>query len=84
MRENIYAGALVVAIGTFHAAPVRQGHLWADFAMYVHHAQNIAEGHPYTDTGYIFNASMMVGPNYPPVFPVLGTIYSVSGLNLIR
>ncbi|MGC1645521.1 MAG: hypothetical protein WA741_06810 [Candidatus Sulfotelmatobacter sp.] len=61
MREKIYMGALLVAIGTFHAATVRQGHLWADdFAMYVHHARNIVEGHPYTDTNYIYNASMVV------------------------
>jgi len=86
MREKTYIGALLVAIGTFHAATVRQGHLWADdFAMYVHHAQNIVEGRPYTDTNYIYNASMVVGPTYyPPVFPVLLTpIYRVSGLNLI-
>jgi hypothetical protein len=86
MRDKLYIGALLVAIGTFHAATVRQGHLWADdFAMYVHHAQNIAEGRPYTDTGYIFNASMVVGPKYyPPIFPVfLAPIYRVSGLNLI-
>jgi hypothetical protein len=86
MREKIYIGALLVAIGTFHAATVRQGHLWADdFAMYVHHAKNIVEGHPYTDTQYIYNASMVVGPKYyPPIFPVLLTpIYKASGLNLI-
>lgn len=86
MREKIYIGALLVAIGTFHAATVRQGHLWADdFAMYVHHARNLVEGHPYTDTNYIYNASMGVGPKYhPPIFPVLLTpIYKASGLNLI-
>jgi 4-amino-4-deoxy-L-arabinose transferase-like glycosyltransferase len=86
VRERIYIGALLVAIGTFHAATVRQGHLWADdFAMYVHHAKNIVVGHPYTDTNYIFNASMVVGPKYyPPIFPVLlAPIYRVSGLNLI-
>jgi hypothetical protein len=85
MREKIYIGALLVAIGTFHATTVRQGHLWADdFAMYVHHAQNIVEGRPYTDTGYIFT-SIVVGPKYyPPIFPLLLTpIYKVSGLNLI-
>jgi len=85
MREKIYIGALLVAIGTFHTATVRQGHLWADdFAMYIHHAQNIVEGRSYTDTGYIF-ASVVVGPKYyPPIFPILlAPIYGVSGLNLI-
>jgi hypothetical protein len=65
MREKIYIGALLVAIGTFHAATVRQVHLWADdFAMYVRHAKNVFEGHLYTDTNYIYNASMVVGPKY--------------------
>jgi hypothetical protein len=86
VRERIYIGALLVAIGTFHATTVRQGHLWADdFAMYVHHAQNIVEHRPYTDTGYILNPAMVVGPEYyPPIFPLLLTpIYSVSGLDPI-
>ena len=86
MRDKICIGALLIAIGTFHSATVRQGHLWADdFAMYVHHAKNIVGGHPYTDTGYIFNAAFMVGPKYyPPIFPVLlAPIYRMSGLNLI-
>ena len=85
MREKIYIGALLVAVGTFHTTTVRQGHLWADdFAMYVHHAQNIVEGRSYADTGYIF-ASVVVGPKYyPPIFPILlAPIYRVSGLNLI-
>ncbi len=86
MRDKICIGALLIAIGTFHAATVRQGHLWADdFAMYIHHAKNIVGGHPYTDTGYIFNAAFMVGPKYyPPIFPVLlAPVYRISGLNLI-
>lgn len=63
MREKIYPSALLAALGRFHAATVRQGHLWADdFAMYVHHAQNIVAARPYTDTGYIFNPSLVVGP----------------------
>ena len=86
MRAKIYIGVLLVAIGTFHAATVRQGHLWADdFAMYVHHAQNIVGGRPYTDTGYIFNRSFMAGPEYyPPIFPLLlAPVYKISALNLI-
>jgi 4-amino-4-deoxy-L-arabinose transferase-like glycosyltransferase len=86
VREKLYIGALLVAIGTFHAATIRQGHLWADdFAMYVHHAQNIVEHRPYADTGYIPNPSFPVyGPRYyPPVFPILlAPIYWISGINL--
>lgn len=87
MPEKIYILTLFVAIAVFHAATVRQGHIWADdSAMYVHHAQNIVEGRPYADTGYIYNPSFPVyGPSfYPPVFPILlAPIYWISGLNLI-
>jgi hypothetical protein len=87
VREKIYILALFVAIAIFHAATVRQGHIWADdFAMYVHHAQNIVEGRPYVDTGYIYNPSFPVyGPKfYPPIFPLLLTpSYRIWGLNLI-
>jgi 4-amino-4-deoxy-L-arabinose transferase-like glycosyltransferase len=86
VREKIYIAALLLAIGIFHAATVRQGYIWADdFAMYVHHAQNIVEHRPYTDTGFIPNPSFAAGPRYyPPVFPILlAPIYKLSGLDLI-
>jgi len=87
VRENIYIVALLIVICIFHAATVRQGHVWADdFAMYVHHAQNIVDGHPYAETGYIYNPSFPVyGPwYYPPGYPVLlAPVYRTFGLNLI-
>jgi len=87
MCEKIYALALLAAIGIFHAATVRQGHIWSDdFAMYVHHAQNIVEGRPYSDTGYIYDPFLPVyGPRYyPPVYPLLlAPIYRIFGLDLI-
>ena len=87
VREKIYILALLAAIGVFHAATVRQGHIWSDdFAMYVHHAQNIVEGRPYAETGYIYNPSFPVyGPRfYPPTYPLLlAPIYGIFGLNLI-
>lgn len=87
MRQKIYILALLLAVGIFHAATVRQGHIWSDdFAMYVHHAQNIVEGRPYADTGYLYNPSIPVyGPRfYPPVFPfLLAPVYRIFGLNLI-
>lgn len=86
-REKIYILVLLVAIGIFHATTIRQGHIWSDdFAMYVHHAQNIVEGRPYADTGYIYDPSFPVyGPRfYPPIFPaLLAPIYKSFGLNLI-
>ncbi len=53
--------------------------------MYVHHAQNIVEGRPYADTGYLFNPHAPVSPRmYPPVFPLLLVpVYRLFGLNLI-
>jgi len=52
--------------------------------MYIHHAQNIVEGQPYAETGYIFNAAAPVSPRmYPPVFPLLlAPIYKIYGTNL--
>jgi hypothetical protein len=87
VRDKIYILALLVAVGVFHAATIRQGHIWSDdFAMYMHHAQNVVEGRPYADTGYIFNPSFPVyGPRfYPPIYPVLlAPLYRTFGLNLI-
>lgn len=54
--------------------------------MYIHHAQNIADGRPYADTGYIYNPAVPVyGPRmYPPVFPLLlAPVYKVFGLSLM-
>jgi hypothetical protein len=87
LREKFHIAALLALIGIFHAATVRQGHIWGDdFAMYVHHAQNIVEHRPYTDTGYIPNPSVPVyGPKYyPPVFPLLlAPLYRAYGMNVI-
>jgi hypothetical protein len=86
-RSRVYAASLLVAVGVFYFATVRPGHVWGDdFAMYVHHAQNIVEGRPYADTGYIYNpATPVYGPRtYPPVFPLLlAPLYKVFGLNLV-
>jgi 4-amino-4-deoxy-L-arabinose transferase-like glycosyltransferase len=64
---------LLITIAVFHAATIRQGHIWADdFAMYIHHAKNIVEGRPYAQTGYLFTPTAPVSPRmYPPVFPLL-------------
>jgi hypothetical protein len=87
LREKFYIVALLGLIGIFHAETVRTGHIWGDdFAMYVHHAQNIVEHRPYTDTGYIPNPSVPVyGPKYyPPVFPLLlAPVYRTFGMNVI-
>jgi hypothetical protein len=85
-RTYLYLGFLLAAIMAFHVATLRDGHLWGDdFAMYILHAQNIAEGRPYADTGYVYNPAVPVyGPRmYPPVFPLLlAPLYKVFGLSL--
>jgi 4-amino-4-deoxy-L-arabinose transferase-like glycosyltransferase len=83
---NIWLIVLLITITVFHAATVRQGHIWGDdFAMYIHHAQNIVEGRPYAQTGYLFSPTSPVSPRmYPPVFPLLlAPVVRFSGLNLI-
>jgi hypothetical protein len=67
-------------------ASIRRGNFWPDdYALYVHHAENIAEGRPYADTGYIYNpgAADYSPRAYPPVFPLLpAPICRAYGLDL--
>jgi|SRR5579864_5704498 len=77
---------LLITIAVFHTVTIRQGHIWADdFAMYIHHAQNIVEGLPYAQTGYLFTPAAPVSPRmYPPVFPLLlAPVVRFFGLNLV-
>lgn len=76
---------VIFAVGAFYLLTIRGGHNWGDdFAMYIHHAQNLAEGRPYSDTGYIYNPGNIIGPTtYPPIYPLLLVpIYKLWGLNL--
>lgn len=86
-HPNSYLTFLLAIIAVFYLLTLRPGHVWGDdFAMYIHHAQNIVERHPYADTGYIYNAAIPVyGPRaYPPVFPLLlAPLYKLFGLNLM-
>jgi hypothetical protein len=66
-------GVLLV-VGMVHVGALRPGQDWGgDFAMYVAHARNLAEGRPYAETGYVYNPDYAtVGPpTYPPVCPLL-------------
>jgi hypothetical protein len=76
---------LILIIATFYIASIRRGNFWPDdYALYVHHAENIAEGRPYADTGYIYNpgAADYSPRAYPPVFPLLlAPIYRAYGLD---
>src|ERR687898_1931314 len=73
-------------IGMFYLVPIRDGHDWGDdFSMYINHAQNIARGEPYAETGYIYNPNNpAVGPRtYPPGFPLLlAPVVGLFGLDL--
>ncbi|MGH8547514.1 MAG: phospholipid carrier-dependent glycosyltransferase [Methylococcales bacterium] len=86
VRLNIMEGILVTLAFVFFLLTIKQGHDWGDdFAQYISHGKNIAEGTPYKNTGYIFNSySWWIGPQtYPPVFPfLLSTVYVIYGLNL--
>ncbi len=77
--------AIIIPMVAGYTLTLRQGHDWGgDFAMYIHHAANIAEGKPYADTGYIYNPSYpSLGPKaYPPIYPiVLAPVYRIFGLD---
>lgn len=76
----------LVIIGIFQCLTIREGHEWGDdFAMYIMHAKNLAEGKPYGATGYIYNPeNPNIGPRvYPPFTPLfLMPIYKFSGLSI--
>jgi hypothetical protein len=73
----------VILVSAFHLVTIRGGQDWGDdFSMYIHHAENLARGQPYAETGYIYSPhNPAVGPRaYPPGFPVLlAPIVSVFG-----
>jgi hypothetical protein len=82
-------GAALLLLATltgFHLATIRAGQYWDDdFALYILHARNLAEGRPYSSTGYIYNPQYpWLGPqSYPPGFPVLlAPVYGTFGLAL--
>jgi hypothetical protein len=65
---------VVVGIAVFYQLGLREGHDWGgDFAMYLQHAQNIAEGRPYAEAAHVIDYNIPVGvgpPSYPPLFPL--------------
>jgi hypothetical protein len=83
---DLVIALVILMIGVFYAATIREGNFWPDdYALYVHHAENIAEGRPYGETGYIYNPAVAdYSPRaYPPVFPLLlAPVCRAYGLNL--
>ncbi len=73
---------------TLQLAALKPGHEYTggDFALYILHAKNIAEGRPYADTGYIYNPHFASHspPIYPPLYPaMIAPIYRRFGLNFV-
>ena len=85
-NEQVIRWAIVFCSTVFFLCTIKQGHNWGgDFALYIAHAKNIATGHSYHDTGYIYNPfSHWYGPmTYPPIFPLLlSIVYKIFGLDL--
>ncbi len=75
---------LYFAIGV---STITSGHVWGDdWAQYVLHARNIVTGHPYADTGYVFNPDIPNAgpPSYPPGLPLLlAPIVAVFGTDIV-
>jgi hypothetical protein len=86
LKQTLIFIVTFLVIGVFIFCTVNSGHDWGDdFAQYILHAANLANGKPYADTGYIVNPdNPSIGPSaYPPLFPlILAPVYAVFGLNL--
>jgi len=86
LGRGVVLAVLIATIGAVHMASLREGHAWGDdFAHYLLHAQNLAEGRPYATIGYVYNPSHpTIGPpTYPPGCPaVLAPLYAWFGLDL--
>jgi len=84
--RTVIALAIAALVAAFHLFTVRPGHYWGDdFAMYILHARNIAQGLPYGETGYIYNPSnpFLSPRTYPPVYPLmLAPIIRCCGVNI--
>ena len=81
-----WLAALLAVVFCFYAGTIRTGHRWGDdYALYIHHAKNIATGAPYTSTGLIADP---YSPGYSPrmtapVLPLLlAPVYKIFGLSL--
>jgi len=85
-ERQFFVHWLILGAGLiFFLVTLRPGHRAGDFAMYIQHTVNMAEGRPYAESGYVQNpAAMSVGTtNYPPGLPVLLLpTYMVAGLNV--
>ncbi len=85
-KISVFLVLFLLLLGSFYAYFLTPYADWGDdYAMYVAHAKNIAEGKKYADTGYIPNPTRIICPAfYPPVFPLLlAPAYKIFGLNFV-
>jgi hypothetical protein len=86
-KHRIYSNALILVVAIFYLLNLHNGHDWGgDFSLYIHHAQNLVSGIPYSQTGYIYNpeAAIYGPPAYPPGFPlILAPFVLFFGINLL-
>jgi hypothetical protein len=86
--RRFWEWGFVLMVAAAYLTYLTPGHRFQDddFAAYVMHAANLAEGRPYTAIHYIPNPeTLWLAPpeGYPPIYPLLlATVYRVWGLNL--
>lgn len=83
----LWLGIFLLGYSVLRLATMSVGHAWGDdWAQFVLHARNIVTGHPYADTGYLFNPDVPnIGPpSYPPGLPLLlAPIVALFGINIL-
>src|ERR1700722_8012222 len=84
--DVVLALLLTLGLSWLYIANARPGQDWGgDFAQYIIHARNIAQGRPYAESPYIqtFPDAVIHMPRvYPPVFPLLlAPVYARYGLS---
>jgi Dolichyl-phosphate-mannose-protein mannosyltransferase len=86
--EKIAPFLPVILAALFYLVLVTPGvdPITTDWAMYVMHARNIATGHAYADTFYVFQpeAAATGGATYPSGYPLLlAPVYAMFGMNIL-
>jgi hypothetical protein len=86
-QKHSVAMIIIIATG-FWLTTSGPDHAWGDdFAQYILHARNIAQGLPYAETGYVQNTidpiAFHVGPRaYPPLTALLfAPVYALRGVD---
>jgi len=88
LRRHLWCWIAVAAMMVTYVATLTYGHPFGldDFAAYVMHAENLVDGHPYTDIRYVPNPNalwMAPSRGYPPVYPlILAPVYKLRGFDL--